>query len=320
MITRRTTGLAALAVPAVAWAQGTFPDGPVRMIIPFPPGGPADLIARTLGRAMGERLGQPVVVESRSGAGGAVGVEAGARARPDGQTVVLASTGALVVLPHMMPRMAYDSRRDLAPVSLVVSVPQVLVVRRGAQADVAALVAAARAAPGRLTFGSAGNGSSLHLAGELFKLRTGVDITHVPYRGAAPALTDLLAGNIAMMLADVPVVLPGIRGGELRALAVTSAARNPALPDVPTMAEAGVAGAESDTWYALFAPAATPADRVARLHRAAAESLADPAVRRGLEEQGGAVVGGTPDALGAHVESEYARWGEVVRLSGAKLE
>ncbi|WP_376091894.1 Bug family tripartite tricarboxylate transporter substrate binding protein [Roseomonas sp. CCTCC AB2023176] len=319
MLTRRLT-LAVAVLPAAASAQGTFPDAPVRMIIPFPPGGPADLIARLLGRSMGERLGQPVVVESRSGAGGAIGVDAAAKARPDGQTIVLASTGALVVLPHMMARMAYGPLRELSPICHVLSVPQVLVVRRGGAADVAVLVAQAKAAPGRLTFGSAGNGSSLHLAGELFKLRTGADITHVPYRGAAPALTDLLGGSISMMLADVPVVLPGIRSGDLVALAVTAAARNPALPSVPTMAEAGVTGAESETWYALFGPAGVPADRVARLHRAAAESLAEPELRRGLEEQGGAIVGSTPEQLAATLRSEHAKWGEIVRLSGARLE
>lgn len=317
----RRTALALLATPAIARAQATFPDQPVRMIIPFAPGGPADIIGRLVGRGMEQRLGQPVVIDSRSGAGGVIGVEAGARARPDGQTVVLASTGALVVLPHMMPRMPYDAQRDLAPIAHVLSVPQILVVRRQRNlTSVRALVDEAKRQPGRLTFGSAGTGSSLHLAGELFKLRAGIDITHVPYRGAAPAITDLLAGSIDMILADVPIVLPGARSGELVALGVTAETRSPALPDVPTLTESGIPGVISETWYALFAPAGTPPDRIAKLNEAAAGALADETIRRALTEQGGTVAGGAPDRLAALLRSEYAKWGEIVRVSGAKLE
>ncbi|WP_426956980.1 Bug family tripartite tricarboxylate transporter substrate binding protein [Muricoccus radiodurans] len=323
MPTRRTA-LALLAgapLAATARAQGSFPDQPVRMIIPFAPGGPADIIGRIVGRAMGDRLGQPVVIDSRSGAGGVVGVEAGARARPDGQTVVLASTGALVVLPHMMPRMPYDPQRDLAPIVHVLSVPQILVVRRQRNlTSLRGLVDEAKRSPGRLTFGSAGIGSSLHLAGELFKLRAGIDINHVPYRGAAPAITDLLAGNIDMILADVPIVLPGTRSGELVALGVTADARSPALPDVPTFTESGIPGVISETWYALFAPAGTPPDRITKLHDAVTGALSDPEVRRSLTDQGGMIAGGTSDALAALLRSEYAKWGEIVRVSGAKLE
>jgi tripartite-type tricarboxylate transporter receptor subunit TctC len=327
MPTRRGAAAALLAGLAAPWtAPGTaaaqgFPDQPIRMIVPFAPGGPADLIARSIGRVMGERLGQPVVVESRSGAGGAVGVEAAARSRPDGHALVLASTGALVVLPHMMPRMAYDAKRDLAPVSHVLSVPQLLVVGRHLPVrTLPELVALARQRPGRLTFGSAGNGSSLHLAGEMFRLQAGIDITHVPYRGAAPAVTDLIGGQIDMILADVPVVLSHARGGAVTPLAVTAAQRSPAMPDVPTMAELGLPGVRSETWYAVFAPAGTPPDRVSRLQGAVVAALQDPETRRVLMEQGGELVGSTPEALAAHLESEFAKWGEVVRASGAKLE
>ena len=324
MLTRRhglalIPGAAALASRhAVAQA---FPDQPVRMIVPFAAGGPADIIARLVGQPMGAKLGRPIVVESRSGAGGMVGVEAAARSRPDGLTTVLASTGAVVVLPQIMPRMAYDVGRDLAPIIHVLSVPQVLVVspRLGAR-SVAELVALARRQPGKLTYGSAGNGSSLHLAGELFRLRTGTEITHVPYRGAAPAVTDLLGGTIDMLLADVPVVLPHIRGGALPALAVTATARNPALPEVPTMEEAGARDVISETWYALFAPAGTPAERIAILHDAAASALRDGEVRRSLAEGGGTVAGGTPGDLAAFVRSEAAKWGEVIRLANIKAD
>ncbi|MBO1076856.1 Bug family tripartite tricarboxylate transporter substrate binding protein [Roseomonas marmotae] len=326
MLTRRhslallAAGCAAPLWSSAARAQGSFPDQPVKMIVPFAPGGPADIIARIIGQVMGTKLGQPVVVDSRSGAGGAVGVEAAARSRPDGLTTVLASTGALVVLPHLMPRMAYDAQKDLAPITHVLSVPQILVVKKGrGMASVADVVAQARQQPGKLTFGSAGNGSSLHLAGELFKLKAGIDITHVPYRGAAPAVTDLLAGTIDMILADVPVVLPHIRSGEVLALGVTAEQRAPILPEVPTMAEAGAPGVVSQTWYALFAPAGTPADRIAKLHDAAAAALQDNDVRRSLADQGGQVVGSAPEQLAAFMVSENKKWGELVKLANVTL-
>ncbi|MCR0984450.1 Bug family tripartite tricarboxylate transporter substrate binding protein [Roseomonas populi] len=321
---RQTLGLltaAGLAPAFPAGAQPRFPDQPVRMIVPFAAGGPADIIARVLGNAMGSRLGQPVVVDSRSGAGGMVGVEAAARSRPDGLTAVLASTGAVVVLPQLMPRMAYDVGKDLAPVIHVLSVPQILVVspKLGVR-SVAELVALARRQPGKLSYGSAGNGSSLHLAGELFRIRTGIDIVHVPYRGAAPAVTDLLGGTIDMLLADVPVVIPHIRAGALPALAVTAEERLAALPDLPTMEQAGARGVISDTWYALFVPAGTPPDRVAVLHAAAAAALGEGEVRRSLSDQGGTVHGGPPEALAALVRAETAKWGEVIRAANIRID
>ncbi|MFD1107904.1 Bug family tripartite tricarboxylate transporter substrate binding protein [Pseudoroseomonas ludipueritiae] len=325
MLTRRQSlallaaGCAMPAVPAMA--QPAFPDQPVKMIVPFAAGGPADIIARIIGQVMSTKLGQPVVVDSRSGAGGMVGVEATARSRPDGLTTVLASTGALVVLPQLMPRMAYDVQKDLAPITHVLSVPQILVVsRKKGVKSVAELVALARKQPGQLTYGSAGNGSSLHLAGELFKLKTGIDIVHVPYRGAAPAVTDLLSGTIDMILADVPVVLPHIRGGELLALGVTAKERAAILPDVPTMAEAGAPDVISETWYAMFAPSGTPPDRIRILHDAAVAALQDNDVRRSLADQGGTVAGGTPEQLGAFVQAERAKWGELIRLANVKLD
>jgi tripartite-type tricarboxylate transporter receptor subunit TctC len=304
-----------------ARAQAAFPDQPVRLVVPFAPGGPADTIARLLGRAMSARLGQPVVVDSRSGAGGVVGVESVARARPDGHTLVLGSTGALVVLPHLMPRMPYDPARDLAPVSLVVEVPQLLVVGRSLRVTtLRALLDEAKRRPGQLTYGSAGNGSTPHLAAELLRLRAGIDLTHVPYRGAAPAVTDLLAGQIDMMLADLPVLLPHVRGGAVTALGVAARERSPALPDVPTLAEAGLAGAESETWYGLLAPAGTPPERIATLQRAAAAALEDPETRRALVEQGGRPVGSTPEEFAAFLRRETAKWGEVVRAANIRLE
>jgi tripartite-type tricarboxylate transporter receptor subunit TctC len=325
MPTRRQSLSLMLAAPLLAArpaaAQGAFPNAPVKLIVPFAAGGPADIIARIVGQVMGTALKQPVVVDSRSGASGMVGVEAAARSRPDGLTMVLASTGAVVVLPQLMPRMAYDVQKDLAPVMHVLSVPQILVVNRKlGVTSVAELVALAKRQPGKLTYGSAGNGSSLHLAGELFRLKAGIDIVHVPYRGAAPAVTDLLGGTIDMILADVPVVLPHLKGGELLALGVTATERSAILSGVPTLAEAGVPGVVSDTWYALFAPAGTPPDRIAVLHDAAATALRDPDVRRSLADQGGIVAGGTPDQLAAFVKAETAKWGEVIRVANIKLD
>ncbi|MFT8244907.1 Bug family tripartite tricarboxylate transporter substrate binding protein [Roseomonas sp. BN140053] len=325
MLTRRRslgllTALAAAPAFPVA-AQTGFPDQPVRLIVPFAAGGPADIIARILGQAMGTRLRQPVVVDSRSGAGGMVGVEAAARSRPDGLTAVLASTGALVVLPQLMPRMAYDVNKDLAPITHVLSVPQILVVNPllGVK-TLAELVALAKRQPGKLTYASAGNGSSLHLAGELFKLRTGTDIVHVPYRGAAPAVTDLLGGTIDMILADVPVVISHLRGGALLGLAVTAEARLAVLPDLPTMREAGAPEVISETWYALFAPAGTPPDRIAVLHDAAVSALGETSVRQSLADQGGLVVGGTPAELATFLRSETTKWGEVIRVANIKAD
>ncbi|WP_431268022.1 Bug family tripartite tricarboxylate transporter substrate binding protein [Dankookia sp. P2] len=262
MLTRRAAVATLLASGAgirAAGAQAAYPDQPVRMIVPFAPGGPGDTVARLIGRVMGDRLGKPVVVENRSGGGGVIGVEAAARSRPDGHTVVLASTGALAILPHLMPRMPYDPLRDLAPVSLVLAVPQVIVVGKSLRVrTLQDLVAEAKKRPGQITYGSAGNGTTTHLAAELFRLRAGIELVHVPYRGAAPAMADLLAGQVDMLLPDVPVVLPHVRDGAVVALGVAARERNAALPEVPTIAEGGVPGVESGTWYGLLAPASTP--------------------------------------------------------------
>lgn len=321
MITRRlalTAAAAAAASPAMAQA---YPDQAIRLIIPFPPGGPADLIARLIGARMGEKLGRPMVVESRSGAGGTIGVDAAAKARPDGYTLVLASTGAMVILPHLMPTMPYDPLRDLAPIGLVLAVPQVLAIAPGLPANtVGELVALARARPGTLAYGSAGTGSSLHLAGELFRLRAGIDITHVPYRGAAPAVTDLLAGRIQMLLADVPILLPQVRGGTLRALAVTGRERSDVLPDLPTMAEAGLPGVVSETWYGLLGPAGIPPDRMATLQAALAAALREPETRQALAAQGGRIADMDAAGFAAFIRADHAKWGEIVRTAGIRME
>jgi tripartite-type tricarboxylate transporter receptor subunit TctC len=322
MLTRRAVGLSLLASGAApaALAQ-TFPDQPVRIVAPFAPGGPADTISRAISGVMGQRLGRPVVVENRTGAGGALGVEHVARSRPDGYSMVLGSNGALVILPHLMPNFAYDPLRDLAPVSLILTVPQILVARKTlAVQSLQDLIAEAKRRPGALSYGSTGTGTAPHLATELIRLRAGITITHVPYRGAAPALTDLIAGHIDFMVGDLTVLLPQIRAGAVTAIAIAAPQRSPALPEVPTTAEGGLPGVESEGWYALFAPAGTPADRIARLQQAARAAVTDPATAAPLQALGTTLVGGTPEELAALLRSEFTKWGGVVREAQIKLE
>lgn len=312
---KRRALLAALATPALAQEQA------LRIIIPFPPGGPADTIARLLERPLRAALGQAVVLDYRSGAGGVVGMEAVARARADGNTVGLGSTGALVIAPHIMPRMPYDALRDLAAVSEVLAVPQLLVVPAAFPArDVAALVAMARAAPGDIAYASAGIGSSLHLAAELFRQKAVITITHVPYRGAAPAITDLVAGRVQMMLGDVTGLLPQVQGGALRALGITATARFSGLPDVPTIAEAGIAGVISDTFYGVLAPAGVPAGRITALASALRGALAEPETRAALAGQGGNIIGSTPEDFATRLRLSSARWAEVVQAGQIRME
>ena len=310
-----------LALPSLANAQAAFPDQPIRMIVPFAAGGPADIIARVVARAMSERLGKPIVVEARAGAGGLIGVDVASKSRPDGHTLVMASSGAIVIIPHMRSNMPYDPLKDLTPVTQVLAVPQIVSVAPNlAVRNLAELVAMAKAKPGELTFGSAGIGSSLHMAGELLKLRAGIDITHIPYGGAAPAVTDLLAGRIQILAADVPALIGQVRAGALRALAVTAQERLAILPDVPTAIEAGVPNMISETWYGLFGPAGIAQDRVDILVNAARASLQDAEVRRVLGEQGGRIVGSTPAEFNAFIRETNATWGDVVRTTGARLE
>ena len=323
MLTRRGIGLlaagAVLGRSAPASAQ-TYPDRPVRMLIGFPPGGTVDTVGRVIGPAISERIGQPVIIENRSGSAGVLAVEAVARGQPDGYTIVFGSAGALVIIPHMQSNLRYDPVKDLAPISRVVSTPMLLVVGKHVKANsVKELVAFAKANPGKLTFGSTGNGGTLHLAGELFKLRAGVDILHVPYRGGAPAVTGLLAGEIDMLITDIPVVLPHVQSGAFKALGLASDRRNSAIPDVPTIAEAGVADVIAEGWYALYAPAGTPARNIDILQRAVADTLALPATQQVIAGLGGIVQSSSPEGLAEYQRAEFAKWGEVVRASGASM-
>jgi len=328
LIRRRAVGAAAAAAlalptvltPATAAAQ-TYPDRPIRLVVPFPPGGPVDTAARILAAALAEPLRQTVVVDNRSGAGGVLRTDAVAKAAPDGYALGFSSTGAVAINLTLLPKTPYDPRRDFAPVSIVAAVPSLLAVNPSVPArSVQELVALARRKRGSLNFGSAGPGGTPHLAAELFKLRAGVDIAHVPYRGAAPAVTALLAGEVDLVFLDVPVLLPHVQDNRVQPLAVTSRERSPALPDVPIFAEAGVNGMEVENWYAVLAPAGTPPDRVRTLHAAITAAMARPEVRRQFTDQGARIVGSTPEESAAFIRDEVAKWAEVVRVSGAKID
>jgi tripartite-type tricarboxylate transporter receptor subunit TctC len=321
MIDRRAlvAGLAGAAWATAGRAQG-YPARPVTMIVPFPAGGPADLVARVAKDEMEKRLGQTIVIDNRAGAGGTLGAGLVAAAQPDGYQVGLISTGAMTILPHLMTTLRYDPLRDLAPIRLAITTPQILVVAPDLKVtSVADLVARAKAKPRELNYGSAGIGSSLHMAGELFRLKAGIETTHVPYRGAAPALADLMSGRIQFMLADAPAFLSQIQAGALKALAVTAKQRLAILPDIPTMAEAGF-DVLCETWYGLLAPKNTPDPVLARLDQSLAAALATPSVRERLEQQGGLVSDLDRAAFAAYIRADYERWGGIVKAAGIKLE
>jgi tripartite-type tricarboxylate transporter receptor subunit TctC len=309
-----------LAIPGVH--AESWPQKPVRVIVPFVPGGASDLMPRIVGEKLAAMWGQPVVIENRPGAAGNIGMEAGAKSPPDGYTLLSAPNGNLVVNPHMYSKLAYDVFRDLAPITRIAAVQNVLVVHPDVPATtVKELVALARAKPGTLNFSSPGNGSQAHVAVELLKLQLGLDLVHVPYQGVGPALKDLLGGRINVMVAQVPSALPHIKGGKLRALGVASTAPLAALPDVPTIAAAApLPGFEAVSWYALMAPAGTPKEVVGKIHSDVAKALQMPDVRERLAGMGAEPSGETPAELAARIKVEYDRWGEVVRKANIKAD
>jgi tripartite-type tricarboxylate transporter receptor subunit TctC len=308
-------GAVAALSPALAAAQ-EFPTKSIRLIVPFPPGGPNDLIARTVGQRMSEILKQPVVIENRGGQGGVLGTDVVAKAAPDGYTIAIASAGALVISPSM-EKVAYDTLKDLAPVTLVATVPEMLVVATNVPANnMAELVALAKAQPGKMNFASSGPGSLPHLAGELFKLTAKIDITHVPYRGAAPAVTDLLAGQVQMVFLDLPVLLPQVKAGKLKPIAVGALKRVPSAPDVPTTTEAGMPNLQTENWYGMVAPGKTPPQIVAAINKAAVEAMKDPKVIEKLSSQGATLVGDTPEHFRAFIDSEIKKWAKVIKDAG----
>ena len=312
--------LAAMLVSHTALAQA-WPNRPVRLLVPFAAGaGINDIMARLVGQHLGAGLGQPVVIENRAGAGGIAGTEAAAKAAPDGTTFLMTNV-SLVTSAYLYPKLPYDPQKDFVPVTLVATSPLMLVVHPTVPAkSVQELVAFARANPGRLNFGSGGVGSTPHLAVELFKSAAGFDAVHVPYKGGAPALNDLVGGQLSFMIENVPGTMPFVKAGKLRALAVTSAERSPLEPALPTMAESGVPGYEVVGWQGLFAVTGTPPEIVARLQAEVAKLLRLPEVRERLAALGAEPVGSTPAEFGAFVRAENARWGRVIREKGIRSE
>lgn len=293
----------------------------MRLVVPATAGDGSDILARTLAQELGPALGQSIIVENKPGAGGSIAAAEVARAAPDGYTVMLGNGSSHAVTPSLYPKLPYDTVRDFAPVTLLALSPNVLVVNAALPPKtLAEFVAYAKARPGRLNVGSAGQGSISHLAAELFKSAAGLDIVNVPYKGAAPALADVASGEVSAMLINIPSVLPLLRAGKLRALATTGARRAPALADLPTLSEAGIRGAETTAWFALFVPTRTPAPVIQRLQAESAKALAAPAIRDRLAAMGAEPSGGTPAELDTFMRAEIAKYAKVIREAGIRLE
>jgi tripartite-type tricarboxylate transporter receptor subunit TctC len=311
------TGLTLALLPAPAGAQD-FPAKPIKLIVPFPAGGPNDIIARIVGQRISELTRQPVVIDNRGGQGGTLGTDAVAKAAPDGYTIGIVNAGALAINQNM-EKVPYDTLKDLAPITLVVTVPEMLVVASNVPAkNMGELVALAKAQPGKLNFASTGPGSLPHLAGELLKLTAGIDVVHVPYRGAAPAINDLLGQQVQMTFLDLPAILPHIRSGTLKPIALGTAARAPTAPEVPTTVELGMPELRIENWYGMVAPAATPPAIVAALNKITVTALADASVREKLAEQGLTTVGNSPEQFRDYIASETAKWAKVIKDAGVQ--
>jgi tripartite-type tricarboxylate transporter receptor subunit TctC len=321
-ISRRAALAGLAALPAgQARAQAAFPTKPMTLVVPFPAGGPSDVFGRHLAQGMVGRIGQSVLVENKSGAAGVTGVDFVAKSGSDGHVMGMMSASAGAIMQHLMPKMPYDPAKDIAPITLMVRVQEILVVNTKLGIDdFAGFLAAAKARPGKLTCGSAGTGGITHLAIELLKHEAGIDILHVPYRGAAPATNDLLSGTVDSTLLDITVSLAHIRSGAVKALAVTSDTRSPLLPDVPTMRELGLPRVNSDNWYALISPGEAPPAVRQKIHAAAVATLHSKEVVDAYAAVGGVVVGGTPEELTKFLAAESVKWSEVVRFAKVKLE
>jgi tripartite-type tricarboxylate transporter receptor subunit TctC len=314
-----------LASPFV-FAQGAWPSRPVRIVVPFPPGGTTDILARALAPELARALGQSFVVENRAGAGGNIGAELVSKSPNDGYTMLMGTVGTHGINRALYDKLPYDPIKDFVPVSLMAGVPNVMVVNAekaramGIQ-NVADFIRLTKAQPGRMNMASSGNGTSIHLAGELFKSMTGTFMVHFPYRGSGPALLDMLSGNMDVMFDNLPSSMPHIKSGKLKALAVTSLQRSAALPDVPTIEEAaGLKGFDASSWFGLLAPAGTPADIVGRIQQEVAKALATPVMKEKLAAQGAIPSGNTPAEFARFIDSEHRKWAQVVKASGAKVD
>jgi len=311
-----------MAGAAVFGAQAQdYPSRPIRMIIPFTPGGAQDFMGRLMGTKIADVLGQPVVFDNRPGAGGLIGLDLTARALPDGYTLAVGAFGTLAINPSLYPKLPYDAQKSFAPVTLYTKVPNLLTVPNALPAkSIKELVALAHAKPGTVAYGSGGHGSGIHLTTEYFRLMAKIDLVHVPYKGTAPAVIDLMSGQISIVFAAIQGLAPHVRAGRIRALGVSTAKRLPVFPDVPTIAEDGVPGFEATQWYGLIAPAGTPQAVVNRLNNALVKTLDSADVKKRLAADSSEAVGSTPAEFAAFIKAELARWAPVVKASGAKPE
>ncbi len=329
MLTRRRllAGAAALgAAPGLSLAQGAWPGKPVRIVVPFTPGGTTDILAREMAPVLSQAFGQQFVVDNKPGAGGNVGSDLVAKSPADGYNLLMGTVGTHGINQSLYPKLPFDPIKDFAPITLVAGVPNVLVMNPARAeaakiATVADLIKYAKANPGKLNMASSGNGTSIHLSGELFKSMTGTFLVHFPYRGSGPALLDLIGGTMDLMFDNLPSAMPHIKAGKLKALAVTSAQRSAALPEVPTVAEAGpVPGFDASSWFGLLAPAGTPADIVNRIQQESAKALATPTLKERMLAQGAIPSGMTPADFAAYIAAETKKWSAVVKASGAKVD
>jgi tripartite-type tricarboxylate transporter receptor subunit TctC len=326
---RPVLGMAAavlLSTTSVAWAQTAWPNKPVKIVVPFAPGGTTDILARAIAPDLSKAFNQQFIIENRGGAGGNLGADQVAKSPGDGYTLLMGTVGTHGINRALYSKLAYDPIKDFAPITLVAGVPNVMVVNAEKAAankitNVKEFIQYAKANPGKMNMASSGNGTSIHLAGELFKSQTGTFMAHIPYRGSGPALLDLVGGNMDVMFDNLPSAMPLIKSGKLTALAVTSSQRSAALPDLPTIEEAaGLKGFEASSWFGLLAPAGTPADVVSRIQQEVAKSLASPAMKERLATLGAIPSGNTPAQFTAHIDAEHKKWAEVVKASGAKVD
>ncbi len=317
---------ASLGLSTLVHAQPSWPNKPVRIVVPFAPGGTTDILARSLAPELSKAFGQQFVIDNRGGAGGNIGADAVAKSAPDGYTILMGTVGTHGINKSLYARMPYDPQKDFAPITLVAGVPNVMVMNaEKAKAmniqTVQDFIRHAKANPGRLNMASSGNGTSIHLAGELFKAKTGIFMTHIPYRGSGPAMVDMLSGTMDVMFDNLPSAMPHIQAGKLKAFAVTSSQRSAALPELPTVAEAGnLPGFEASSWFGLLAPAGTPADIVQKLQQETVKALNLPEIRTRLQALGAIPGGNTPEEFARMIDSEIAKWAPVVKASGARVD
>jgi tripartite-type tricarboxylate transporter receptor subunit TctC len=310
----------ALLLPLGAAAQN-YPHKPIRLVVPFTPAGAVDIASRAIAIELLKQLGQPVTVENKPGAGGNLGAAEVARAAPDGYTLLMTTSGIQAINPALYAKMPFDPNKDLVPVAALVSLNNVLVLHPSVPANsVKEVIALAKKDPGKWTYASSGNGTSIHMSGAMFTQLTGTDLLHIPYKGSGPAVTDLLAGQVNMMFDNIPSSLPHIRAGKLRALATTGAKRDPALPDLPTIAEAGVPGYESGVWFGIAAPAGTPKEIISKLNAAAVQGARSPEFGKRMKDLGYNLVPGSAEEMAAMLKAELARWAPIVKSTGAKID